>query len=40
MDKLDRANTLKENGVTPDAAFDTAQMDFNDIPDEWKEYFD
>lgn len=39
MSKLERAGILKENGASDESAYETADMDFSDIPDEWKEYF-
>ena len=39
LSNLERANILKENGASDEAAFESANLDFSDLPDEWQEYF-
>jgi hypothetical protein len=40
MSALERANVLKENGASDEAAFESAEMDFRDLDEEWQAYFD
>lgn len=41
MSRLDRANVLKDNGVSDDCAIDVSERDYlYEIDEEWWEYFD
>jgi len=40
MNKSERMEMLKGNGASDDAAYEIAGRSFEDIPDEWKGYFE
>ena len=40
LEKSERMEILKGNGVSDDSAYEIAGRDFDSIPDEWKEFFE
>ena len=40
LDKSERMEILKGNDVSAEAAYDIAGRDFDDIPEEWQQFFD
>ena len=40
LEKSERMEILKGNGVSDDSAYEIAGRSFEDLPDEWKKYFE